>query len=111
MGVGLGDIVALGGLVMFLRLCAYGIMNDNGGYHHPVELLSAFLCQFGCEEALCVPTKYLKEHWEAMKAFRVREVAKTKVELHVATLLYQYKATGRTTLSTRSALSKQSKQW
>ena len=46
-----------------------------------------------------------------MKAFRLREFEKTKVELHVATLLSRYKkAIGRTIESTQSGKSKQSKQ-
>ena len=67
-----------------------------GGFRHPVELLSAFLCQFGCDDFMAVPTHYLKHHAQAMKAFRIREVAKTKVELHIATLLSGYKSHGVT---------------
>ena len=46
-----------------------------------------------------------------MKAFRLREFEKTKVELHVATLLSHYKkAIGHTIESKQSGKSKQSKQ-
>ena len=56
-------------------------------------------------------TDFLKEHGKAMKAFRLREVEKTKVELHVATLLSQYKkAIGHTIEATQAAKSQQSKQ-
>ena len=76
-----------------------------------MELLSAFLCLFGCEDVLSVPTDFLKEHGQAMQAFRLRGVEKTKVELHVATLLSQYKkAIGHTIESTQAAKSQQSKQ-
>ena len=82
----------------------------HGGFHHPIEFLSAFLCQLGCEDALAVSTNYLKTHGKAMKAFRIREVQRTKVQLHVATLLSQFKAGGSTALSEQSAKSKLSEQ-
>ena len=89
---------------------AFGRVDGHEGYCHPLELLSAFLCLFGCEEMLAIPTIYLKENNVAMKALRIKESEKTHVELHVVTLLTKYRAIGRASPAVSSKQSKLSKQ-
>ena len=65
--------------------------NNGGGYAHPIELLTVYLCQFGSEDLLDVPTQYIRENQAALREFRVAKAAVGFVQLHPVRLFTLFK--------------------